>query len=73
MGGGRLQRLTGRCLSLLGCILFTLPLLAQTAAAHLDCESISSTVLGRAVDYCVALPPGYDAGDGRSLVSKTGF
>jgi hypothetical protein len=50
MGGGRLQRLTGRCLSLLGCILFTLPLLAQTAAAHLDCESISSTVLGRAVD-----------------------
>jgi len=58
---------------LVTCIFFAVPVPAQTGATRVGCESISSAILGRAVDYCVALPPGYDAGDGRSLVSKTGF
>jgi len=43
-------------------ILCAAPVYAQTGAARVDCESISSAILGRAVDYCIALPPGYDAG-----------
>src|SRR6266568_2271778 len=31
------------------------------ATARLDCGSIPSAILGRSVDYCVALPPGYDS------------
>jgi len=33
---------------------------AQTSAAQLDCESLSSSILGHSVDYCAALPPGYE-------------
>ncbi len=32
---------------------------AWAATTRLDCASISSTILGRSVAYCVALPPGY--------------
>jgi putative tributyrin esterase len=31
------------------------------ATARLDCGAIPSAILGRSVDYCVALPPGYDS------------
>jgi len=30
-----------------------------SAAARLECDSVSSAILGRAVAYCVALPPSY--------------
>ena len=61
----RLRRLIGPSLTLFACLLFAIPLPAQTASARVDCDSISSALLGRAVDYCIALPPGYDAGAGR--------
>ena len=61
----RLRRLIGPSLTLFACIFFAVPALAQTLSAHVDCDSISSAILGRAVEYCVALPPGYDAGDSR--------
>ncbi len=60
-----LQRLIGASLTLFAGLLFAAPVLAQTASARVDCESISSTILGRSVDYCLALPPGYEAGAGR--------
>src|SRR5574337_926815 len=31
--------------------------------ARLECGSVPSAILGHAVDYCVALPPGYDASE----------
>jgi len=31
------------------------------SAAKTECASVSSAILGRSVDYCVAFPPGYDA------------
>lgn len=31
------------------------------AAAQASCSSVQSAILGRAVDYCVALPPGFDS------------
>ena len=41
---------------------FTLPTPARSApAATLDCGAIPSQILGRAVNVCVALPPGYEA------------
>jgi S-formylglutathione hydrolase FrmB len=41
---------------------FTLPTPARCApAATLDCGAIPSKILGRAVNVCVALPPGYEA------------
>ncbi len=61
----RLRRLIGPSLTLFACIFFAVPALAQTISAHVDCDSISSAILGRAVEYCVALPPGYDTGDSR--------
>ena len=59
------RRLTSAGLALLAWTLLAWPAFAQTSSARLDCESLPSAVLGRAVDYCVALPPGYDAGAGR--------
>jgi len=38
---------------------------AQASTARVDCESFPSTILGHAVDYCAALPPGYDNGSKR--------
>jgi S-formylglutathione hydrolase FrmB len=61
----RLGRLIGSSLTLLVCIVFAVPVNAQNASARVDCDSISSPVLNRTVDYCVALPPGYDAGGQR--------
>ena len=61
----RLRRLIGPGFTLFACILFAAPALAQTSTARADCESISSTILGRSVDYCFALPPGYDEGAGK--------
>src|ERR1035441_3807342 len=61
----RLRKLIGSNFALLACVLFALPSRAQTAETRVDCESISSPILGRSVDYCIALPPGYDAGADR--------
>src|SRR5579872_2620489 len=36
--------------------------LCLPSSARAACESLSSTILGRSVEYCVALPPGYDSG-----------
>jgi S-formylglutathione hydrolase FrmB len=38
---------------------------SQTASIHPDCQTFSSTILEHAVDYCVVLPPGYEAGTTR--------
>ena len=57
-----LRRLIGASLTLLCLYPFRPSGLAQTSSARLECDSISSAILGRAVEYCVALPPGYDAG-----------
>ena len=62
---GCLRRRIGLLLTLLVSTLLAAPALAQTGAARVDCESISSTILGRAVEYCIALPPGYEAGADR--------
>jgi enterochelin esterase-like enzyme len=59
------RRLTSPGLALLAWTLLACPAFSQTSSARLDCGSLPSTVLGRAVDYCVALPPGYDSGAGR--------
>ena len=60
-----LRRWIGISLTIMTGVFFAAPVPAQTPSAHVYCESISSTILGRAVDYCVALPPGYDAGTDR--------
>jgi S-formylglutathione hydrolase FrmB len=39
---------------------FTLTALPARAAGRAECLSLSSKILGRAVPYCVLLPPGYD-------------
>jgi len=57
-----LKRLLGSALTVTIGVICALPALAQTGGARVDCESLTSTTLGRAIDYCVALPPGYDAG-----------
>jgi len=31
------------------------------ASAKTECATVSSAILGRSVDYCIAFPPGYDA------------
>ena len=59
------QRLIGLRLMLVACTFFAVPINAQSASVRLDCNSISSTILGRAVAYCVALPPGYETGSAR--------
>lgn len=33
---------------------------ASDAAAQVSCASLQSALLGRSIDYCVALPPGFD-------------
>src|SRR5271157_6263657 len=57
----RLRRLIGPSLAIFICTLCTLPVYAQTGPARIECGSMASAILGHAVDYCVALPPGYDA------------
>jgi len=52
-------------ISLLACALIAGPAFSQTPAAQLACESVPSTILGHSVNYCVALPPGYERGDAR--------
>ena len=61
----RRQRLLLASLALLTCTLLATSLYAQTGAATVDCSSLPSSILGHTVDYCVALPPGYAAGNGR--------
>ena len=60
-----LRWLIGSSLTIMIGVFFAPPVLAQTPSPHVSCESISSAILGRSVDYCVALPPGYDAGADR--------
>ena len=60
-----LPRLIGSSLALFAGILLARPVLAQTSSARVDCHSISSAILGRPVEYCVALPPGYEMGASR--------
>ena len=60
-----LRRLMCPILTIMIGVFFAGPVLAQTPSAHVSCETISSAILGRAVDYCIALPPGYDAGRDR--------
>ena len=48
--------------ALLLAVCLALPTPARSApAATLDCAAIQSTILARAVNVCVALPPGYEA------------
>jgi S-formylglutathione hydrolase FrmB len=61
----RIALLIGLSFALLSCIHFAVPINAQTSAARVDCGSISSAVLRRAVAFCIALPPGYEAGSAR--------
>ena len=44
-------------LFLFGCFLIAMP---AHAAGRAECRSVPSTILARAVAYCVLLPPGYD-------------
>jgi len=41
------------------CVLYAWP--RSVASAKTECASISSAILGRSVNYCVALPPDYEA------------
>ena len=59
-----LRRLKDLPLGFLAIVFFAFPVFAQTSAT-VNCESISSNILDHAVDYCIALPPGYDSGAGR--------
>ena len=61
----RIRRLIGPSLALFTAILFGQSVVAQAASPRVDCETVSSTILGRTVEYCIALPPGYDAGSER--------
>ena len=61
----RLQRLIAFSLPLFACLLFAAAAPAQTTPVRLDCDTLSSAILGRSVAYCAALPPGYDAGTAR--------
>jgi len=59
-----------RWLSMSGAVLLAVGSLnceayAQSPSVRIDCEVVPSTILGRGVEYCVALPPGYDAGSQR--------
>jgi S-formylglutathione hydrolase FrmB len=56
------RRLANPRVALLACALLAGKAFAQGPAARLDCTSLPSAILGRAVDYCAALPPGYDTG-----------
>jgi S-formylglutathione hydrolase FrmB len=60
-----LLRLIGPSLSVFVSLLIAFPALAQPSSSRVSCESISSAILGRAVEYCVALPAGYEQGAGR--------
>jgi len=59
---GWIRRLAALLPALLIGILCAALARAQTPGARVDCDSFSSAILGRAVEYCFALPPGYDAG-----------
>src|SRR5580700_9809626 len=61
----RFHRLIALSLLLFVCLLFPAPAPAQTTPARLDCDAIASSILGRTVAYCAALPPGYDDGTAR--------
>jgi S-formylglutathione hydrolase FrmB len=50
--------LTALLMSCVGCVLFA-P--AARATGRAECVSLPSKILGRAVPYCVLLPPGYDS------------
>jgi S-formylglutathione hydrolase FrmB len=41
------------------------PAPAQAAATKLECNTVTSNILGRQASYCVALPPGYDSSQAR--------
>ena len=58
---GCIRRIASLPLALVLYALFAANGLAQTGGARVDCETVSSAILNRAVDYCIALPPGYDA------------
>jgi S-formylglutathione hydrolase FrmB len=60
-----LRKLFGSILPMFACLLFAAPASPQTDQARLDCGSLSSIILGHEGAYCVALPPGYDAGTAR--------
>ena len=59
---GPLIRRLRNSLALLAWALLAWPACAQTSSGTVSCDSYSSAILGHAVSYCVALPPGYDAG-----------
>lgn len=49
-----------------GVLLMALPLKSSAAPeGRAECQSITSKVLGRAVPYCILLPPSYDGGKSR--------
>ena len=49
----------------LACALFAGAAFARAPSARLTCDALSSTILGHAVNYCVALPAGYEEGSSR--------
>ena len=56
----RSRRLAAPCILLFACLFFAAPAYPQASSARLDCGTIKSALLARAVAYCTALPPGYD-------------
>jgi len=44
-----------------------LPNLVRASSGRVECNSLPSKILGRAVPYCVLLPPGYDAEKSKSF------
>ena len=61
----RLRRLISFSFPLFAPLLLAVAAPAQSTPARLDCDTLSSAILGRSVAYCAALPPGYDVGTAR--------
>ena len=60
LGLGMKGRFRSRWLLTLLCF-FSAPLLADAASGRVECNRLLSKTLAHAVDYCVLLPPSYDA------------
>jgi S-formylglutathione hydrolase FrmB len=55
---GRSRRIVGFCLGL-SAVALAFVTAARAAGSSVECRSIESAVLGRAVNFCVVLPPDY--------------
>ena len=53
--------------SLVTLLLLLAPILTSAASGRVECNSLQSKILARAVPYCVLLPPSYDADKARAF------